>query len=72
MKIQILIEDRPNDSVFIKFTPALVDIVNNARIGNKSGLSPAATYACHMADTAKEISKRLDKYDPKKNIEPGL
>ena len=72
MKIQIIIEDRPNDSVSIKFTPSLADIINSARISNRGVVSPAGTYACHMADTAKEISKRLDNYDPKKDIKPGL
>ena len=72
MKIQIILEDRPNGSVGVKFTPSLADIVNRARLSNSSGLTPAGNYACVMASAVHEASKKLDNYDPNKDETLGL
>ena len=71
MKIQIIIEDKPNGTVSVRFTPPLADIVNRARLSNSSGLTPAGNYACVMASAVREASQKLDRYNPKNEKKLG-
>ena len=71
MKITISLEDRPSGQVKVVIHPPLERIVKE-KIRRKEGFTPAENYAFVMANAVREASRKLDKYDPKRIIRPGL
>ena len=67
MRIQITLEDKGN-GVKVTFKPSLADMVRDSINSRSRELSPAQQYAMTMASAVKEASKKLDNYDPSKEI----
>lgn len=70
MKITCTINETDN-GVAVVFSPSLEEIAAHRLTRKDKEMSAPEFYATAMANTVREISRKLSNYDPKKIIIPG-